>query len=231
MQDLNNFWLHNPSILYKKYLEFFPSSKMSKNNKLNAITRFFIYFLIIAFIMEKSVQLQILICLAIILIVVYYYVDKQMMIKQTKQNQTLVGYYDPNGNLIMSGSENASELHEQIKSFQESEKERLTSCKAPTVDNPFMNKTIKEIQENAPDACNVDDDEIKEKITQKFNENLYRDVSDVFEVENSQRLFHTVKPIDTPDQPAFAKWLYNTNGNCKTDQSKCLKYEDLRFKR
>ena len=65
----------------------------------------------------------------------------------------------------------------------------------------------------------------------KFNDDIYRDFQDVFDKKNSQRQFYTVPFTNPPDQTAFAHWLYNTNDICKVNQGKCLKYEDLKFKR
>ena len=41
------FWLNNPLILAKTYLQFIPTKNMSLNQKYNAITLFSIYFLIL----------------------------------------------------------------------------------------------------------------------------------------------------------------------------------------
>ena len=49
------FWIQDPQILYKdnKFLEFIPISQMNRIEQLNAITRFLIYFLILAVAFEK----------------------------------------------------------------------------------------------------------------------------------------------------------------------------------
>ena len=106
------------------------------------------------------------------------------------------------------------------------------TCIKPTSDNPFMNPPITDFnKENIPSACNADDDEIKDIIENKFNENLYRDIDDLFDNKNSQRVWYTIPtPSVPPDQPAFANWLYKNVGTCKTNQNMCLRYEDLRYK-
>jgi hypothetical protein len=54
-------------------------------------------------------------------------------------------------------------------------------------------------------------------------------VSDVFGRENSQRQFYTVPQMNPPDTHAFAMWLYGNQNICKNDQTKCMKYTDLRY--
>jgi len=116
----------------------------------------------------------------------------------------------------------------------------LNGCVEPTLDNPFMNMTMKDylhtdnignIIERQP-ACNPNDPEIKKKIDANFNNNLYRDVSDVFGKYNSQRQYFTMPWTQTiPDVDGnFKNWLYKTPKICK-ENNNCIKYEDLRARR
>ena len=89
----------------------------------------------------------------------------------------------------------------------------------PTKDNPFMNVQMTDYTDNPnrESANKVDDSlELRENITQNFNNKLYRNVGDIFERENSQRQFYT-NPITTipNDQTKFAEWLYKTPPTCK----------------
>ena len=46
--------------------------------------------------------------------------------------------------------------------------------------------------------------------------NLYKDVSDIFSKNNSQRQFYTTPVTTIPnDQGSFADWLYKTPPTCK----------------
>jgi hypothetical protein len=85
-------------------------------------------------------------------------------------------------------------------------------------------------KENVPVACNADDEDINKDIDLKFNADLYRDIEDVFNKKNSQRQFYTVAHNVPNDQEAFARWCYKFPKTCKTDQERCLEYEDLRTK-
>jgi len=83
-----------------------------------------------------------------------------------------------------------------------------------------------------PPACSSSNPDVKKKIDEYFDNNLYKDVNDVFGKMNSQRQFYTMPWTTIPNaQDEFAKWLYLNPKTCKEDQDFCLKYEDVRSKR
>lgn len=246
MNNNHIFWTSDPSILYKQYLDFFPKSSMTRIEQLNAITRLCIYFLILAFVLNKSdFWIQLPIIVVVFIVILHYFFDKDKAgiseeINKTQKDEQFAnnpeiqsGYYDSDNKLIVDKYNGSNNKNKKVHySFTDYQKYKNKTCKIPTVDNPFMNPNANEFEmENPPEACNVDDEDIENKITECFNNNLYMDVSDLFEKENSQRQFFTVPQMNPPDQTAFAKWLYGDNANCKVDQSKCLRYEDLRYAR
>jgi hypothetical protein len=96
--------------------------------------------------------------------------------------------------------------------------------------NPFI--TDYGSEQYKPSACDVRDKFVKKEIKDNFNFNLYKNVEDLWEKKNSQRQFYTLPNTILPNnQKEFANWLYNVPHTCKVDQEKCLRYEDLRFKR
>lgn len=105
--------------------------------------------------------------------------------------------------------------------------------KIPTSNNPFINTYITEFNNDEdPLPHNINDEEINRDKNIKFNDNLFRNIDDLWEIKNSQRQFYTVPNIRVPNlQKEFANWLYKIPENCKTNQHGCLRYEDLRFKR
>lgn len=255
--SLNNkyaFWLTKPKVLYddQKYLEFIPTSAMSRVEQLNSLTRFCIYFLVLALVTKKSdawIQLPVI---TIIFCVILYYVfehDTEGMsaelsrMKGFQADSTLdddnditieTGGYNSKGKLMLGQYQSSKpKKYKNIKySIDDYNDFKKATCRMPTKDNPFMNPILNDFEmEMPPEACNADDDLIKEKIGDAFNEDLFMDVTDLFERQNSQRQYYTLPHMNPPDQTAFAKWLYGTNDICKVDQSKCLRYEDIRFKR
>ena len=116
-----------------------------------------------------------------------------------------------------------------------------STCTMPTLDNPFMNATMKDYLNvdpetnkiiDRPPACDTNDPNIKREIDKMYDNNLYKDIDDIFGKMNSQRQFYTMPSTTIPnDQDAFAKWLYLSPKTCKEDQDYCLRYEDVRAKR
>ena len=102
----------------------------------------------------------------------------------------------------------------------------------PTKDNPFMNILVPEYAENPQrgPAADIQKNEIKEEVEKYFNENLYRDVDDIWDRANSQRQWITNPSTTIPnDRDAFMEWCYDTKKVCKDgDLDVCNRYVDLR---
>ncbi len=110
---------------------------------------------------------------------------------------------------------------------------QIIKCQRPTLNNPYMNVMLDDYIENPNrlEACSYEDPQIKKETDEYFKKNLFSDVDDIYSKKNSQRQFYTTPITTIPnDQNAFAQWCYGKNSNCKTDQDKCLKYEDVRYK-
>lgn len=147
-----------------------------------------------------------------------------------------VGQIDANGNLTFPRKQNNDpkmENNMEIYSTDEIIQAKKHQCRRPSADNPFMNPSTNDYgTENVPQACNVEDEEIKDEAVNFFNEDLYRDLEDLWDKKNSQRQWYTLPNTKVPnDQIDFAKWCYATPATCKEDQVNCLRYEDLRQKR
>ncbi len=149
------------------------------------------------------------------------------------------GFYDSDGVLRIGPKNDIASYYSSYPSHQDSLltmdeiiDHQKSTCRRPTVDNPFMNPYITDYNNgDPPAACNADDEEIKDEMTVNFNHELFRDVDELWERENSQRQFYTIPTTAIPNnQVEFAKWLYYIPKTCKEDQNNCLRYEDLRFK-
>lgn len=215
------FWINNPLILLKTYLNFIPTKTMTINQKYNSLTLFAIYFLVLIIIFRKPLYWIYFPIIFIMIIVMLYMIND----KKTNENFDPIietGYVDSDNNIRFSRV-TGQPTHGEGVSY---------SCRKPTNDNPFMNPPITDFNTDAPAACNSDDENIKNTITKAFNNNLYMDIDDVFDKTNSQRQFYTVPNTAIPNnQGDFANWLYKAPVTCKEDQEQCLRYEDLRFKR
>lgn len=92
-------------------------------------------------------------------------------------------------------------------------------CVKPSKDNPFMNPTIVDIENNKNanlEACHIDNLKIRKDIDKYFINNQFRDVKDIYEKNISQRQFYTMPSTTIPNnQNAFAHWLYHREKTCK----------------
>lgn len=96
----------------------------------------------------------------------------------------------------------------------------------PTSDNPMMNINLITDDRNKPAApLSYNKPLLQDYINDKFNVDLYRDVSDVYGKRHSQRQFYTMPSTSIPNsQTSYAKWLYGTGPTCKEDGVKCAPY-------
>ncbi len=285
-KNKEKFWLDDITQLFSndRFLHFYPTYEMTRTEQLNAITRFMIYYIIILLIFGKSKTWLYIPISIIVLVVVFYNINKSDSSRGTKELERIlkmrkdkrddalqkeqrelmhdgtetyaledldydevhnpnkdyeleVGKYDSD-NVLRVGGEEAMRLPDSLDEKQslynvdEINDYQKNTCRKPNKNNPFMNPNITDYNNGyIPTACNVEDDEIKDDMYVNFNDDLFRDVDEVWERENSQRQFYTVPNTAVPNnQIEFAKWLYK-GPSCKTDQEYCLKYEDLRYKR
>jgi len=88
---LNEFWVSEPSILYKDYWQIIPTNNMSRVKQLNTVSRLIIYYIILLIIFgsRKNIINYLLIILVIIIIFYYTYENNEDSIISdiTKENQ------------------------------------------------------------------------------------------------------------------------------------------------
>lgn len=197
------FWYNNPKILVEQnYLfEIFPVKEYDMVRKLNAIMRFSIYYTIIVYLYNKNTNIF---AIPLIVGIVTYFIFKNNSSIQ-KEN-------------IMNNLKNDNTLYEEIP-LDVSTLSHNVGCQIPTKDNPFMNTPYFDIaaDKDLPKSCtSYDNKGIQRKIEKEFDKGLYKNYTDIFGKENSQRQFFSIPYRDgVPDQPAFAHWLYRTTDTCK----------------
>jgi hypothetical protein len=180
------FWMDNITILFdqKKLLSFVPNKNMNKNQKLNAAVRFSIYFSIILYLFNSN---YLVFYIPIFLSLITIYIHK---------------YYN-------------IETFSIKKKKDKKKKTSKNRCILPNNKNPFMNNLVSDYKFNTKKnpACRHNP-QIKQKMENSFNHNLYKNVGDIYGKNNSQRQFYTMPSTTIPnDQNKFAKWLYNTPKN------------------
>jgi hypothetical protein len=91
-------------------------------------------------------------------------------------------------------------------------------CVKPTKNNPFMNVLLNEYTEfpERPDACNLSNSNVRGEAEAFFDNNLYRDVDDIWSRKTSSRSWYTVPGNTIPnDRKSFTDFLYNIGPTCK----------------
>jgi len=193
--ETDKFWANDFSVLYntERLVEFFPTSEMTMIEKLNAITRLGIYLgVVLSIILRNYLYLYI----TVIIVALTFFIYK---------------FQETNMEMYLNSNKNSFRNKNNIIKLEEKD------CVEPTVNNPLMNFNIITDKRDRSKACpSYNSEKVKEKIENKFNYNLYRDVGDLYGKNNSQRQYYTMPATTMPnDQTAFAKWCYNTGPTCK----------------
>jgi hypothetical protein len=161
---------------------------------------------------------------------------KDQITKVPVNNNVLIesGYIDFDGNYKI-GKDYSDINQDNIKintpeiSFDKYNYYKKETCRKPTADNPFANIVFADYLDasNIPEPCNVDDKDIHKEMNFLYNSSIYRNIEDVFERENSQRVFYTVPITTVPNkQTEFANWLYKTGPTCKENSANCTYFEE-----
>jgi len=212
------FWLANPSILFSKnhITELWPSEKMTREQKLNAITRLVILLTLAGFFLSNNYKILVTGIVSIVfLIITYKILNKDVNVKL---NETF-------------SNEN---IYDKVK-------HNFTN---PTSANPIMNILLPEIQDNphrleAAPAYNkavekAINQETQDFIVTNFNNDetirkkLFDDRGDKFDFECSMRQFYSTANTRVPNnQNEFARFCYGNMASCKDgDVEMCFRNSD-----
>jgi hypothetical protein len=169
------FWYTEPSVLFSKdtWYMFVPQPNMTVKSALNAVVRFSVYLSILLLLTSRD--------------------PWYLLFIPTVMLATI---------FLEKWFPQAKKITESFVSSYEGEDRSL-----PTTDNPFMNAPLTDINDNPerPPAADVTDVAVRDKVNQAFAQtsNIYMDTSDVFDLVQSQRNFHTVPEDDHAGLLAF----------------------------
>jgi hypothetical protein len=223
----DKFWYHDMYVIIQsnRLTEFFPTKDQTLEERFNALVRLSLYSSIILYYYNKNYR-YFSIFIGTLLLTYYVYTNSP---EKSVKDADIEVVNKP------KASDNKNEGVESLENLEQ------PVCTRPTLDNPFMNVTMKDylnVDEKTqqivdrPAACDTTDENVKRSMDEMFNHNLFKDVNDVFGKMNSQRQFYTMPNTKIPNaQDDFAKWLYANPKTCKEDQEFCLRYEDIRAKR
>ncbi len=170
------FWYTEPNVLFSKdtWYMFVPQPNMTIKAALNAVVRFAVYLSALLTLTSRDPMY-----LLFIPTVMFATVVMEATFPKTKKiTESFVSSYQG------------------------------TDRTLPEVDNPFMNAPLTDILDNPdrPPAADVTDIKVRDKVNKAFAQtsNLYMDTTDVFDLVQGQRNFHTV-PED--DHAGFLQFL------------------------
>jgi hypothetical protein len=172
------------------YYVILPMDNMNTAEKLNALTRFFIYLGVILALVTLNYKYVFFGIVACLLSAALNEFEKRKQ-KQAEK------FLDDNNLAVMDRK----------------------LCARPTTSNPFMNPNKLQASSDMDlpaGACNTSDPGVQASMSANFNAKVFKDVNDLWGRNGSQREFYTV-PSTTlgGDQAGFAKWLYGTGPTCK----------------
>ena len=163
------FWYDDPSVLFGKdtWSSFVPTPHMSVPDALNAVVRFSVYLSALLFLTSLD-PWYLLVVPTVMALTVF-----------------LRGWFPE-----------AKKMVESLVSGYTGEDRTL-----PTPDNPFMNAPLTDILDNPnrpPAPEDITTKEVREKINDAFakTSDMYLDTTDVYDLVQSQRNFHTVPEDD-----------------------------------
>lgn len=162
------FWYNDPSVLFTKdtWYTFVPTPTMSVPEALNAVVRFAVY-------------------LSVLLFMTSFDPWYLMLIPLVMGITIFLNYWFPQVKKISEGF---------VSSYVGKDKTM------PTADNPFMNAPLSDIHvnNNRPPAADVTRMDVRDKVNEAFAQtsNIYMDTTDVFDLVQGQRNFHTVPEDD-----------------------------------
>jgi len=201
---MSQFWLYNPNILFKssEIHNIWPTSDMTFEEKLNAVSRLVIILTFISIIATRQVKVLLSGFITLGVIILLYKIE---MKKNSKKE----------------GFTSQSRLYDAMKPI----------FTHPTEINPAMNILLPEINENpkrqkaAPAFMPMIEEDINTKtkdfIKKEFNdptidERLFNDLGDNFMFDQSMRTWHATPNTTIPnDQKSFAEYCYGDMISCR----------------
>jgi hypothetical protein len=167
------FWFTDPTILFRSdtWFAFVPTAGMSVDDSLNAVVRFTVYLSLLLFLCSMEARYFVYIpVIMAITVALHQLYPNTKKIMEPFRMGTAVSGYTGMGVTL------------------------------PTQENPFMNPTLIDINENPnkPPAADPTDVKVRDQVNKQFAQtsNMYLDTTDVFQQVQAARNFYTVPADD-----------------------------------
>jgi hypothetical protein len=231
------FWINEPTILFNKdyILQVWPSSNMSYEEKLNAISRLVIIMTILGFILTMNNAILLVGIATLVAIFVMYKMRKQKVTKDM-----LDGSKEGFSGIDVKNQQETILNPDTLKTYLKSEFMPINKK------NPLGNVLLTEIMDNptrkpAPPSFNTEVYEDINVTTKKMvqnlnpgikntNKQLYGDLGEQFEFDQSQWSFYSTPNTKIPnDQGAFADYLYGDMPSCRDGNAFACIQDNIRY--
>jgi len=231
------FWINEPAILFNKdyILQIWPTSKMTYEEKLNAISRLIIILTILGFILTMNKSILFIGVVTLVAIVAMYKMRKQKVTKDA-----LDGSKEGFSGIDVKNQEETIINPDTLKTYLKSEFMPVNKK------NPLGNVLLTEIMDNptrkpAPPSFNTEVYEDINVSTKKMvqslnpgikntNKQLYGDLGEQFEFDQSQWSFYSTPNTKIPnDQGAFADYLYGDMPSCRDGNAFACIQDNIRY--
>jgi len=231
------FWINEPAILFNKdyILQIWPTSKMTYEEKLNAISRLIIILTILGFILTMNKSILFIGVVTLVALVAMYKMRKQKVTKDA-----LDGSKEGFSGIDVKNQEETIINPDTLKTYLKSEFMPVNKK------NPLGNVLLTEIMDNptrkpAPPSFNTEVYEDINVSTKKMvqslnpgikntNKQLYGDLGEQFEFDQSQWSFYSTPNTKIPnDQGAFADYLYGDMPSCRDGNAFACIQDNIRY--
>jgi hypothetical protein len=231
------FWINEPTILFNKdyILQVWPTSKMSYEEKLNAISRVVIIMTILGFILTMNKGILFIGVVTLVAIVAMYKMRKQKITKDALDSSK-EGF----SGIDVKNQQETIINPDTLKTYLKSEFMPVNKK------NPLGNVLLTEIMDNptrkpAPPSFNTEVYEDINITTKKMvqslnpgikntNKQLYGDLGEQFEFDQSQWSFYSTPNTKIPnDQGAFADYLYGDMPSCRDGNAFACVQDNIRY--
>ncbi len=195
-------WIDDYTQLFRvdRLVDFIPKVDMPYSERINAIVRLSFYIGIILTLLHNNY--------------LYLYVPIVVLV-------ATYGIYHFQSNDIKENYQSVPTSLEKTNEYQlfnryGNSTNQKVQCVPSTVDNPFMNPLPADDRTRGPACKMVNNQDVANVVEANFNNNLYKDVNDVYSRRHSERQYYTV-PSSTfaNEQGRFAQWLYGGPPTCK----------------
>lgn len=231
------FWINEPTILFNKdyILQIWPTTKMTYEEKLNAISRLVIIMTILGFILTMNKSILFIGVVTLVALVAMYKMRKQKVTKDA-----LDGSKEGFSGIDVKNQEETIINPDTLKTYLKSEFMPVNKK------NPLGNVLLTEIMDNptrkpAPPSFNTEVYEDINVTTKKMvqslnpgikntNKQLYGDLGEQFEFDQSQWSFYSTPNTKIPnDQGAFADYLYGDMPSCRDGNAFACVQDNIRY--